>query len=45
MTPNKHGMELLHDPAHEKSSAFGEADKQALGLVDLVSKKVPYEHQ
>jgi malate dehydrogenase (oxaloacetate-decarboxylating)(NADP+) len=32
----KHGMELLHDPALNKSTAFTEAEKQALGLVGLV---------
>jgi len=32
----KHGIELLHDPALNKSTAFTEAEKQALGLVGLV---------
>ena len=32
----KHGMELLHDPSLNKSTAFTEAEKQALGLVGLV---------
>jgi malate dehydrogenase (oxaloacetate-decarboxylating)(NADP+) len=33
---NKHGVELLHDPALNKSTAFTEAERQALGLVGLV---------
>ncbi len=32
----KHGIELLHDPALNKSTAFTEAERQALGLVGLV---------
>jgi malate dehydrogenase (oxaloacetate-decarboxylating)(NADP+) len=32
----KHGIELLHDPALNKSTGFTEAEKQALGLVGLV---------
>src|ERR1700676_5104615 len=32
----KRGIELLHDPSLNKSSAFTEAEKQALGLVGLV---------
>src|ERR1700757_1196414 len=36
MTPNKRGIELLHDPSLNKSTAFSEAEKQALGLVGLV---------
>src|SRR5258708_34857193 len=32
----KHGIELLHDPALNKSTAFTEAEKQALGLVGLI---------
>ena len=32
----KHGIELLHDPSLNKSTAFSEAEKQALGLVGLV---------
>jgi malate dehydrogenase (oxaloacetate-decarboxylating)(NADP+) len=31
-----HGIELLHDPSLNKSTAFSEAEKQALGLVGLV---------
>jgi malate dehydrogenase (oxaloacetate-decarboxylating)(NADP+) len=33
---SKHGVELLHDPALNKSTAFTEAERQALGLVGLV---------
>ncbi|MEH2563305.1 malate dehydrogenase (oxaloacetate-decarboxylating)(NADP+) [Bradyrhizobium sp. AZCC 2289] len=36
MTINKHGMELLQDPSLNKSTAFTEAEKQALGIVGLV---------
>jgi len=32
----KHGIELLEDPSLNKSTAFTEAEKQALGLVGLV---------
>jgi len=32
----KHGLELLDDPSLNKSTAFTEAEKQALGLVGLV---------
>ena len=32
----KRGIELLQDPALNKSTAFTEAEKQALGLVGLV---------
>jgi malate dehydrogenase (oxaloacetate-decarboxylating)(NADP+) len=32
----KRGIEILHDPALNKSTAFTEAEKQALGLVGLV---------
>lgn len=32
----KHGIDLLHDPALNKSTAFTEAERQALGLVGLV---------
>jgi malate dehydrogenase (oxaloacetate-decarboxylating)(NADP+) len=35
-TTTKHGMELLQDPSLNKSTAFTEAEKQALGLVGLV---------
>jgi malate dehydrogenase (oxaloacetate-decarboxylating)(NADP+) len=33
---NKRGIELLQDPALNKSTAFTEAEKQALGIVGLV---------
>jgi malate dehydrogenase (oxaloacetate-decarboxylating)(NADP+) len=33
---NKRGSDLLHDPALNKSTAFTEAERQALGLVGLV---------
>jgi malate dehydrogenase (oxaloacetate-decarboxylating)(NADP+) len=36
MTSNKRGIELLHDPSLNKSTAFTEAEKQALGLVGLL---------
>jgi len=36
MTTNKHGIELLHDPALNESTAFTEAEKQAFGIVGLV---------
>lgn len=36
MTINKHGMELLQDPALNKSTAFTEAEREKLGLVGLI---------
>jgi malate dehydrogenase (oxaloacetate-decarboxylating)(NADP+) len=36
MTTHKRGIELLRDPSLNKSTAFTEADKQALGIVGLV---------
>jgi malate dehydrogenase (oxaloacetate-decarboxylating)(NADP+) len=36
MTTNKHGIELLQDPSLNKSTAFTEEEKQALGIVGLV---------
>jgi malate dehydrogenase (oxaloacetate-decarboxylating)(NADP+) len=36
MTTNKRGIELLWDPSLNKSTAFTEAEKQALGLVGLL---------
>src|ERR1700720_4792071 len=36
MMNNKRGIELLQDPALNKSTAFTEAEKQALGIVGLV---------
>ncbi len=36
MTTSKRGIELLEDPSLNKSTAFTEAEKEALGLVGLV---------
>jgi malate dehydrogenase (oxaloacetate-decarboxylating)(NADP+) len=36
MPTNKRGIELLLDPSLNKSTAFTEAEKQALGIVGLV---------
>jgi malate dehydrogenase (oxaloacetate-decarboxylating)(NADP+) len=36
MRTDKRGMELLRDPSLNKSTAFTEAEKQALGIVGLV---------
>src|SRR5258708_19992625 len=36
MATNKRGIEVLQDPSLNKSTAFTEAEKQALGLVGLV---------
>jgi Lyase/Fumarase C C-terminus/3-octaprenyl-4-hydroxybenzoate carboxy-lyase len=36
MTTTKHGIDLLQDPSLNKSTAFTEAEKQALGIVGLV---------
>jgi malate dehydrogenase (oxaloacetate-decarboxylating)(NADP+) len=36
VTTDKRGIELLHDPSLNKSTAFTEAEKQALGIVGLV---------
>jgi malate dehydrogenase (oxaloacetate-decarboxylating)(NADP+) len=36
MTTNKRGMDLLQDASLNKSTAFTEAEKQALGIVGLV---------
>jgi malate dehydrogenase (oxaloacetate-decarboxylating)(NADP+) len=36
MTISKHGIEVLHDPLLNESTAFTEAEKQALGVVGLV---------
>jgi malate dehydrogenase (oxaloacetate-decarboxylating)(NADP+) len=39
----KRGSDLLHDPALNKSTAFTEAERQALGLVGLVPDKTETE--
>jgi malate dehydrogenase (oxaloacetate-decarboxylating)(NADP+) len=39
----KHGIDVLHDPALNKSTAFTEAEKQALGIVGLVPDVVETE--
>src|SRR3982074_1720100 len=36
MSTNKRGMDFLQDPSLNKSTAFSEAEKQALGIVGLV---------
>src|SRR6266852_3012923 len=41
----KYGIELLHDPSLNKSTAFTEAEKQALGLVGLVPDVTETEEQ
>lgn len=40
---NKRGIELLQDPTLNKSTAFTEAEKQALGLVGLVPEATESE--
>lgn len=35
-TANKRGIELLRDPSLNKSTAFTESEREALGLVGLV---------
>ena len=35
-TTAKHGLEVLQDPSLNKSTAFTEAEKQALGIVGLI---------
>jgi len=35
MTTNKRGIELLHDPSLNKSTAFTEEEKRDLGIVGL----------
>ena len=42
ITP-KRGMELLHDPSLNKSTAFTEAERQALGIVGLVPDVIEIE--
>src|SRR5258708_21488011 len=36
MATNKRGIEVLQDPSLNKSTAFTEVEKQALGIVGLV---------
>ena len=43
MTTNKRGIELLQDPALNKSTAFTEAEKQVLELVGLVPDVIETE--
>jgi malate dehydrogenase (oxaloacetate-decarboxylating)(NADP+) len=43
MTPPKHGIDVLRDPSLNKSTAFTEDEKQALGLVGLVPDVVESE--
>jgi malate dehydrogenase (oxaloacetate-decarboxylating)(NADP+) len=43
VTSEFRGMELLHDPAHNKSTAFTDAERDALGLVGLVPDPVESE--
>jgi ribosomal protein L33 len=35
MTTTKRGIEVLHNPALNKSTAFTEAEKQSLGIIGL----------
>ncbi len=43
MTTNKRGIELLQDPSLNKSTAFTESEKDALGLVGLVPDVIENE--
>jgi malate dehydrogenase (oxaloacetate-decarboxylating)(NADP+) len=43
MLTTKRGIEVLHDPTLNKSTAFTEAEKQALGIVGLVPDVVETE--
>jgi len=45
MSTNKRGMELLQDPTLNKSTAFTEAEKQALGITGLVPDVTETEDQ
>ena len=45
MNTNKRGMELLQDPKLNKSTAFTEAEKQALGIIGLVPDVTETEDQ
>ena len=42
-TSERHGVDVLHDPSLNKSTAFTEAERQALGLVGLVPDKTETE--
>ena len=39
----KRGIDLLHDPQHNKSTAFTEAEREALGLTGLLPAGVDTE--
>jgi len=43
MTTTKHGIDVLHDPTLNKSTAFTEAEKQSLGIAGLVPDVVETE--
>jgi malate dehydrogenase (oxaloacetate-decarboxylating)(NADP+) len=43
MATTKHGIEVLHDPTLNKSTAFTEAEKQSLGIIGLVPDVVETE--
>ena len=43
MTTNKRGIEFLHDPSLNKSTAYTEVEKQALGIVGLVPDITEFE--
>jgi malate dehydrogenase (oxaloacetate-decarboxylating)(NADP+) len=45
MNTNKRGMELLQDPTLNKSTAFTEAERQALGITGLVPDVTETEDQ
>ena len=45
METSKHGIQLLQDPSLNKSTAFTEAEKQALGIVGLVPDVTETEDQ
>ena len=43
MATAKHGIEVLHDPTLNKSTAFTEAEKQSLRIIGLVPDVVETE--
>jgi malate dehydrogenase (oxaloacetate-decarboxylating)(NADP+) len=43
METNKRGIELLRDPSFNKSTAYTEAEKQALGIVGLIPDQTESE--